>query len=164
VQKEISKKIHFLKIFYIVILSSISGLLFNYFNPDGLTLISFAGEEENLSASNGKIEFFQPVLISAEDANLLHSKNVQFIDTRSPDEYENSHIPSAINIPEEYLDNTDNLLSSFADETPFVIYNQNDNSYNKEIADKFFKLGYKRIYIFNAGFDEWTKNNYPVTK
>lgn len=44
--------------------------------------------------------------ISAKDAeNYVGRKNTQFIDLREKEEYEESHIPTAINIPYEELEN-----------------------------------------------------------
>jgi rhodanese-related sulfurtransferase len=150
----------------IIVLSSATALLFNYLNPNGIKLIQvFESAEEIKNEDESVSGFYQPIVIDSESAHLLFTKEVRFIDIRTSDDYKNGHIPNSINLPYNNQDKAADILSEYPKETPFVVYGKNtDEKMNRELSEKLFQLEYRRIYIYNGGFEEWTTNNYPVNQ
>jgi len=169
VQRKISlnklRMINIKTILYLLIFSISTALVFNYLNPGGLTIILSSDPEEDVTLTgDNTVEFFQPIRIDSSDALLLHSKGVQFLDTRTAEEFNSGHIPNAVNIPVELMVDAGEILDSFPKETPFVIYNGNAiNEIDNTSASELFNAGYKRIYIYTGGYNDWIKNNYPLT-
>jgi rhodanese-related sulfurtransferase len=148
----------------IIILSSATALVYNYFNPEGLTIISMP-ENEEAEIVPGEVKFFQPIQVNSEDAFTLFDNRVRFVDVRSSGEYKKGHIPESINLSPEFLDDTGNVLSSVEENAPLVVYGgSNSDEEIKLISERLFNEGFNRIYIYNEGFEDWVKNNYPVTQ
>jgi rhodanese-related sulfurtransferase len=164
--------------------------VFNHFNPNGLDLIrqekvlvwetdsllsvpesdsthSDSASESNsnsISTDNIILESLdKPKAIKLDYAFKLYNNGVKFIDARSPEEYAEGHIKDAINIPfygsENYLDvvnklNKNDILVTYCSSADCDISILSGN--------ELFEMGFKRIYVFVGGYDEWTKNNYPT--
>jgi rhodanese-related sulfurtransferase len=142
-------------------MSSATGLLFNYFNKEGLTIISLSDEQE---VPTGEVKFYQPVVVDTEDAYLLFQNTVHFLDVRSPLEYKQGHIPNSINLPYDYLDDLEHVLSEYPKDTPFVLYGNSNSDIPNIAAQEMFHKDFNRIYIYPEGYDEWVNTNYPVVK
>ena len=107
--------------------------------------------------------FMEPKAIKLNFAYKLFKQNIQFIDARSPEEFSEGHIKNAINIPfygsENYLD----VISGINKNEIVVTY---CSSAECDIAalsgDELFEMGFKKVYVFVGGYEEWIKNEYPV--
>jgi rhodanese-related sulfurtransferase len=109
--------------------------------------------------------FQEPKAIKLDFAYKLFKDGVKFIDARSTDEFSEGHIKGAVNIPfygsENYLD----VINSLNKNEMIVTYCSGaDCDISILSADELFEMGFKRVYIFIGGFEEWTKNNYPISK
>ena len=109
-------------------------------------------------------KFKEPKAIKLEFALKLFNQGERFIDARSAEEFTEGHIKDAINIPfygsENYLD----IINSLNKNEIIVTY---CSSAECDIAtlsgDELFKMGFKKVYVFIGGYDEWYKNNYPTS-
>ena len=109
--------------------------------------------------------FKEPKAIKLDFAYKLFTDGVKFIDARSADEFSEGHIKGAVNIPfygsENYLD----VINSLNKNEIVVTYCSGaDCDISILSGDELFEMGFKRVYIFIGGFEEWTKNNYPINK
>jgi len=82
-----------------------------------------------------------------------------YIDTRSKEEFEKSHIIGAINIATGDIVNSLKKLSKYKSK-PIVLYSQ-ANSCDKTAAI-LRKDGFESIYSLNGGFKAWIAANYPT--
>lgn len=112
-------------------------------------------------------------LVSAEKAKEMHDKGILVIDSRLANEYVESHVKGAINVPyKEKSAKTvdfDASQDSFdisklpADKnTPMIIYCNSGEcwkSYKASVVA--MKAGYKKIYWFRGGMPEWKAKGYP---
>jgi len=109
--------------------------------------------------------FKEPTAIKLDFAYKLFKKGIQFIDSRSKEEFAEGHIKGAVNIPfygsENYLGVIKNLNKQ---ETVITYCSAADCDISTLSGDELFKMGFKRVYVFIGGYDEWSKNNYPTTK
>jgi rhodanese-related sulfurtransferase len=125
-------------------------------------------------ASETPAELKGAELINAVKAKSLMDGGVKMIDTRVSNEYAESHIKGAINIP--YKEKSakspdfDASQDSFdvsklpADKNAPIITSCNGpecwKSYKGAVGA--MKAGYKKVYWFRGGYPEWKAKGYPV--
>ena len=114
------------------------------------------------------------VLVDAAKAKSLADSGVLVVDARVANEYAESHIKGAVNVPykEKSAKSADfdasqdsfNLNKLPANKnTPMVIYCNGPEcwkSYKASMAA--IKAGYKTVYWFRLGFPEWKAKGYPA--
>lgn len=107
--------------------------------------------------------FTQPIAIKLSRAYQLYKQGTIFIDSRSKEEYIEGHIKGSINIPFYESEKFNDVLSRIDKNEILVTYcsgKECDTSilHGEELFDK----GYKRVYIFHGGWDDWVDAGYPV--
>ncbi|QQS37629.1 MAG: rhodanese-like domain-containing protein [Ignavibacteriales bacterium] len=193
-------------ILQIIIFSSLTGFVFNYFNPDGIGLIRSEtertwadsleiGEPDSyksidslkahidtivvkteglkIDSTNDKrtvkkqfpIEdkgFDKPLAISIKQAYKFFNQGMPFIDARNREDFLRNHIPNSINIPFYQFEGYKGELKNIIETKPFVIYcNGKDCDMSDMLGDVLFEMGYKKIYLFVGGWEEWEAAKYP---
>lgn len=97
--------------------------------------------------------------ISPEDAKvMMEEENVVVLDVRTPQEYAESHIADALNIPNEEIGTKDPELLPDKEDTILVYCRSGRRS--AQAAQKLTSLGYTNIYDF-GGIIDWP---YEVVK
>lgn len=111
-----------------------------------------------------KIEAFnQPKAIKLDFAYKLFKQKIIFIDARSPEEFAEGHIKDAINIPFYGSENYSKTINNLNKNNIIVTYCSGADCDIAELSgEELFEMGFKRVYVFIGGYDEWTKNNYPT--
>jgi rhodanese-related sulfurtransferase len=94
-------------------------------------------------------------------------KTCVFLDARKPEEYEEGHIPGALNFygnePEKYAPLVMPQLSDKSRE--IIAYcHGGDCDLSLQAAKAMQEAGYTRVEIFTGGWPDWKKAGYPVTK
>ncbi|MGV6828784.1 MAG: rhodanese-like domain-containing protein [Flavobacteriales bacterium] len=84
-------------------------------------------------------------------------KNVQLIDVRTPDEYNQGHIKNALNI--DFFDNThfSEKFNKLDKNKAIYIYCQSGTRSHKT-AMKLEEMGFNKIYDLQGGYMAWTKS------
>ena len=92
------------------------------------------------------------------------SHNFLLIDARNPEEYRESHIPGAINIPEKKFDELVGLLPS--NKSIYFIFYLNGVKCvkSKKSASHAMKLGYVNVFVFAEGMPVWEELGYSFYK
>jgi len=90
-------------------------------------------------------------------------KAMVLIDARVASEFEDSHIPSAINIPAPVMDHYRDRLPTDP-EYPLVFYCNGWPECKKshEASSKAVEWGYRQVYWFRDGLPVWLATGYPV--
>ncbi|MEQ8906558.1 rhodanese-like domain-containing protein [Ekhidna sp.] len=99
-------------------------------------------------------------IINAEKLISLKGRGVTVIDIRTPNEYENGHIPGVIHL--------DFMQSGFLDKIkeqklnePVIIHCASGGRSGK--AAKMMKeAGFKKIYDYSGGFSDWKKKGLEI--
>lgn len=106
-----------------------------------------------------------PLVISAETIRKMTNDeaNLKIIDARREKEYWEQHIEGALSLPatevnaktlEEVVINMD---------TKLIFYCQNTKCTASEIAaSKAIGAGYKYVYVYSGGMEDWISHNYPI--
>jgi rhodanese-related sulfurtransferase len=114
---------------------------------------------------NAVESFKEPKAIKLDFAYKLFKNGIKFIDSRSMEEFAEGHVKGAVNIPfygsEKHLDAINRLDKN---EIVVTYCSSADCDISILSGDELFEMGFKRVYVFIGGYDEWTKNNYPTSK
>jgi rhodanese-related sulfurtransferase len=91
-------------------------------------------------------------------------RNFLVVDSRNPEEYQEAHIPGAINIPEKEMDGFLGLLP--ADRSTQIIFYCNGVKCgkSKKAAAKSKKIGYSNVWIYSEGMPVWEEMGYSFYK
>ena len=106
-------------------------------------------------------------LVSAKDISqtqlqqiMKNDKQVVLLDVRTVEEFEEAHIPNAINIPHKELEARLAELSG-AKNTQVVIYCRSGR--RAEVARQVLvKSGFNQLDHLSGDFNEWSSNNLPI--
>ena len=106
--------------------------------------------EEEVGVDPAQIE----AISARNSAPLLHSGEAKFLDVRSPEEWQITHLPGAIHIPLDDLLTRVNELDSAQD---YVVYCHHGMRSAKAIGG-LQKLGFKKLKNMAGGIDAWSQN------
>jgi rhodanese-related sulfurtransferase len=106
----------------------------------------------------------QPYKIEYGTASVLYSKrkknNVHFVDARETKLYDEGHIPGAVNIPFEHMDENQAKLDSIPKLDLVVLYcDGGDCHLSNDLAAHMVENGWKRIAVYEGGWAEWSKES-----
>lgn len=112
-----------------------------------------------LAADYGVIDHVEMKELVDADAH-----NFMLVDARNPEEYRESHIPGAINIPQRKFDDFRGLLPS--DKNMLLIFYCNGIKCgkSKKAAKQAMKLGYANVHVYAEGMPVWEEVGYSFYK
>ena len=94
--------------------------------------------------------------ITAEEVNdFIKEKNITILDIRDEESFSESHIPSAIRLSGN---NMDEIIENSNHEDNILIYCYAGIS-SKNVAQHFCNLGFKNIYNLEGGYTEFSKDH-----
>lgn len=92
----------------------------------------------------------------------IENKSITVIDVRTPEEFAAGHVPSAINIPHDQLDQHKDTLAKL-EQKPVLLYCK--SGYRAGIAhDKLAELGFTQLHHLSGDMQEWAGNQRPIEK
>jgi rhodanese-related sulfurtransferase len=106
-----------------------------------------------------------PVIDSEQlKSHLTRKKKVVLIDSRTPEEYQQAHIPGAIIIPADQMKMEQAKLPKDK-ATPLIFYCRGLGcSLSRMAAGSAVEMGYTYILIYQPGMPDWLLKGYPVQK
>lgn len=116
------------------------------------------GEQENTQMEPQPEETAYHKISAAEAKEMMDQSEVIIVDVRTLQEYQEGHVPGAVNIPNEEILDTEPELLNDKDATLLVYCRSGRRS--KDASDKLVKMGYKNVYDF-GGIIDW---NYDTEK
>ncbi len=102
------------------------------------------------------------VVDNAHRAETGQKKKFFIVDARTIEEYKESHVAGAVNIPEKDFEKSQQLLPQ--DKTALMIVYCNDKRCvrSRRWAAKAAAVGYTNIVIYADGFPYWKERNMPI--
>lgn len=80
-------------------------------------------------------------------------KDYMILDVRTPEEYQEEHIPNAVNIPNETIGK--NEIKELPEKEQLILVYCRSGNRSKQAAEKLAELGYTNIVEF-GGINSWT--------
>jgi rhodanese-related sulfurtransferase len=150
---------------FIIVLSLILGLGLNTFSPNS---IPYVGEYRKISQGNEPVVPpnaipGDPPFITIDIVEIEHRFNeAVFIDARSYDDFACGTIPNSINIPFDYLPDSniesaiDSSLNFIPKDSPIIVFCSGDEcDLSLQLARILQDIDYTDITIFYGGAREW---------
>ncbi|HEX5850221.1 MAG TPA: rhodanese-like domain-containing protein [Rubrobacter sp.] len=94
-------------------------------------------------------------------AKMDRGEDFVLVEALSPQHYASSHLPGAINLPYEFVDEAEKVLPDKT--TEIVVYCMNpDCLASREEARELEEMGYERVLHYAAGKQDWIRAGLPV--
>ena len=124
---------------------------------------------ENVAVSEAYPPADAPYKASYATVSALYMKrkkeNIHFVDARDPKLYGEGHIPGALNIPYEKLGDFQARLDSIPKGELVLIYcDGGDCHLSHDLSETMIQQGWKRIIVYEGGWEEWTSETDLVEK
>lgn len=98
----------------------------------------------------------------AQFASLIAEPGVKIIDVRTPQEYDDGHIPGAVNIPVQQSDYADRVAQLDPAGT-YAVYCRSSNRSKGAVAEM-RNAGLLNVYELTGGTVAWTAEGQPLTR
>ena len=140
----------------LVLISSVVGVVVNQVRPDGISLR--AGESEMVG-----VGFLEGGTIRLEEAHEgFQSKDSFFIDARSPELFNQGHIPGARNLPWAEVIQNPGAISGLPKDTVIIVYDEGREEVSAmNLAVFLISLGHKSTRILDGGWSGWKEAGFP---
>lgn len=154
----------------ILLLSSIIGIAYNGFSKSPLPIFKKYDPIQVEDQGDDNPDGSQPVNINEIDAEtlkyLMESEESLLIDARTGEEYNQGHLPGAVSLPVYEFDRVyPEVEGLFAEGKTIVTYCSSVTCIDSPLlAKKLYGKGYRDIFVYRGGFEEWTELNNPVEK
>ncbi len=143
--------------------SALAAVAFNTLG--GIPLIKTAVMAESQAIAEGLPEEAGIHLIGLAAArSFFESGTGPVLDARPPEQYDQGHLPGAINCfvyeLEQYLPR---VLQQVAPDTPVMLYCSGEDCEDSYfLAQDLKEIGFKRLYVYKGGYDQWLQEGLPV--
>lgn len=129
---------------------------------DSLKTVNQKKEDSVKNAQNQVQDFAKPIDIKIDFAKALFDKKYRFLDARDLSDYGAGHIQGALNIPFHEIDKYKDRLNDLPKDQVYVTYCSSACDVSIDMAYFMAKMGFKKVYIFHGGWDEWKAAGYPA--
>lgn len=119
---------------------------------------SFANTDSQDAIKNFQMKDGYSEITQDQAHMLIKNEEVIIIDVRSKEEFDNGHIPNAINIPLETITDT-TVIENVAKDKPIALYCRTGRRAT-EAGNRLVKAGYKNVMNF-GGISTW---KYEIVK
>jgi len=153
---------------YIILLSSVIGIFYNVFSPNGISfkreeiVLGSAENENNGSVING-VDYSKIKAVDIDEAYSMFENGYTFVDSRDQWEFAEGHIKGAVNFPYIEFEIDHPMLSKLDKDENLVIYcSSTECGLSTKLAVELLKLGYRNLYVLPEGWDKWVEKGYPL--
>jgi rhodanese-related sulfurtransferase len=101
-------------------------------------------------------------IIPAELTRLINHEKAIVVDVRSVEDYKNSHILNALNIPDAELEDRKKELDKYTKQP--VIFYCGSGAVSARMARTFLSQGFEQVFCLKGGLPSWTGANLPLSK
>ncbi len=129
---------------------------------DSLKTINQKKEDSIKNAQNQVQDFVKPIDIKIDFAKALFDKKYRFIDARDLSDFGAGHIQGAMNIPFHEIEKYKDRLNDLPKDQVYVTYCSSACDVSIDLAYYMAKLGFKKVYVFHGGWDEWKAAGFPA--
>ena len=128
---------------------------------DSLKTVNQKKDDSIKNAQNQVQDYAKPIDIKIDFAKALFDKKYRFIDARDISDFDAGHVQGALNIPFHEIDKYKDRLNDLSKDQVYVTYCSSACDVSIDMAYFMAKMGFKKVYIFHGGWDEWKAAGYP---
>jgi len=135
------------------------GLIVNQFRSDSIPLLGDWSPEARITLKFGK-----NILIPFDEAkDKFLTGAAVFLDARTPELYQESHIQGALNLPLVDFDQlADKVVMDLPEDVLIVIYCDGEDCFlSAELALKLREIGYENVRVLHNGWSVWRNHHLP---
>ncbi len=116
-----------------------------------------------VTLAKGELSVEKTIKIDVAEARALLARGVPFVDVRAALNYDNGHLPRAVNLSLVAGLSRESLARVAGTDEEVVFYCHGLHcTYAAYAAAKAIAWGYTRVYYFAGGFMEWSDEGYPL--
>lgn len=150
------------EILLIILVTLLFSIIFNKLYSKGIDIEKF-NPSPNIKkeAKKEKIK-----TINLKEAKKFFDANAIFVDARPPEEFSKGRVKNSFNIP---MGDEEKYYRDFSEFCPansgidIVVYCDGKDCHASLSVAKFLKKkGYKKVYVFTGGWEEWMEADYPI--
>ncbi|CAN7296277.1 tetratricopeptide repeat protein [Pararhizobium sp. LjRoot235] len=132
--------------------------------PEGAgTDLAFDDYAKFMTLTKGELSVAKTIKIDVAEARTLLDRGVPFIDVRAPQNFDNGHLPKAINLSLVTDLSKESLAKVASKEDELAFYCQGRRcNYAAFASAKAHAWGYTHIYYFAGGLLEWEDEGFPL--
>ncbi len=155
----------------IMVVASLLGIVVNTVRPNGVALIQSGApistaqhtKPDSTAAADTTHALAEGAISLAEMKRLFDEGSAIILDARDPAEYQQGHIPGAINIPYDRIpEYFDVLQSDVPMDAHVVVYCRSLTcDFSDQLATELKIMGYQNVSVFSGGWDQWSTAGYP---
>lgn len=153
----------------IMLVATLVGVTVNAMRPGGIPLIQQGApvstvQHEAAPDTSATAPVAAGAVSLAEMKRLYDAGTSYIIDARDPAEYDEGHIPGAINVPYDRLPEYLDMLSAEAPmDGDVIVYCRGPScDFSDQLATELKILGYQHVRVFSGGWEQWSSAGYPV--
>jgi rhodanese-related sulfurtransferase len=153
----------------LMVVASLAGVAVNAVRPGGVALIQQGqpvatvqhGEADSTATDAAPRE---GVVSLEQMKELFDAGTAVIIDARSTTEYEEGHIPGAINIPHDRIPEFMEVLNNeVPTDARVVCYCRSLTcDFSDLLATEMKVIGYQNVSVFSGGWDQWKEAGHPA--
>ena len=97
--------------------------------------------------------------------DMYNNSEAVFVDARDRWDFNEGHIPGALNIEEYNFEEYLPEVLKFAKNKNYIVYCDGDDCDTSErLAFKLVELGFTRVYVYEEGWKNWTSKGFDIEK
>ncbi len=154
----------------IFLFSAAVGIVYNQFSRSPLPIFKKYNplRIDNSSAKNPGAD--DSILLQEIDIEtmryMLETDEVVLVDARTKEEFNDGHIPGAVNLPVyEFPRYYQEAADRFGNDRIIVTYCSSITCVDSSLlAEKLYRKGHTQIFVYRGGFDEWSNLGLPVER
>ena len=104
-------------------------------------------------SEGGEADTYRQVTMDEAVSIMQEENDYVILDVRRPDEFEEKHIPGAVNIPNETIGTEE--ISALPDKDQLILVYCRSGNRSKQASEKLVALGYTNVVEF-GGIIDWT--------
>jgi 3-mercaptopyruvate sulfurtransferase SseA len=154
----------------VMIVATVVGVAVNAMRPTGGVALIQQGQavstaqHSETDSTAAAAPLAEGAISLAQMKEIFDAGSATIVDARSTTEYEEGHIPGAVNIPHDRIPEFMDVLNNEVPmEAHVVCYCRSLTcDFSDLLATEMKIIGYQNVSIFSGGWDEWTKAGYPT--
>jgi len=155
------------EVFILVTLAVFAAMAFNTLSSGGIALVGQWDTSKGVVSARSKdsvVDSSREINALSDMKRIVEEKQGVVVDARSQDDYEQGHIPGAVNFP---MSRFDEVIGDFFETVQpsmlVVLYCSGQECHDSHaFADQIIQFGYTDVKVFSGGFGDWANGGLPV--